>query len=121
MTIVYIPWAALLAIAFFIVTLGPSLHQALTPVPDKDMAEIMRFLGYRDQTPFVVKKRIDIPQGRSANVYDRPRNGRFYRVRARDADGSEHHHELAVEGGQPQVDLRLYYQGSEGYWSKALQ
>jgi hypothetical protein len=124
MTIGYILWAALLAIAFLGITLGTPIHQALTPVPEDDMAEIVRFLGYRDQTPFVVKKLIwsDIPQSRfGANLYGRPKNGRFYRVRARDADGSEYRHELAIEGGKPQIDLLLYYQGPEGFWTKALQ
>ena len=124
MTIGYILWAALLAIAFFAIALGTPIHQALTPVPDDDMAEIVRFLGYRDQTPFVVKKLIwsDIPQSRfGVNPYDRPKNGRFYRVRARDANSLAYSHELAIKGSTPQIDLQLYYQGSKGYWTKALQ
>jgi hypothetical protein len=124
MTIGYILWAVLLAIAFFGITLGTPIHQALTPIPDNDMAEIVRFLGHRDQTPFVVKKQIwaDIPQRPfGANPYDRPKDGRFYRVLARGSNGLEHRHELAVEGLKPQVDLLLYYQGSEGYWTKARQ
>ncbi len=121
MTIGYILWAALLAIAFIAVTLGKPLHQALTPIPDGDMTEIVRFLGHRDQTPVVVKKRIELPQGRLVNVYGRPRIARFYNVAARDADGAEHRHDLAIEGREAQIDLILHHQGPEGYWTKALQ